>query len=136
MIWIFTFVSVNPFYLTLHVIYILWYNPTAIARALIVQPSLLLLDEATSSLDTESEIAVQTALDELLSSNENKIGGKMITTVVIAHRLRTVQNANKIVVLQKGRVVEEGTHHELLTAPVGIYRQMVELSSSSGLLPG
>lgn len=109
---------------------------TAIARALIVQPSLLLLDEATSSLDTESEIAVQKALDELLSSNQNQNSGKTITTVIIAHRLRTVQNANKIVVLQKGRVVEEGTHQELLAVPMGIYRQMVELSGSSGVLPG
>jgi ABC-type multidrug transport system fused ATPase/permease subunit len=110
--------------------------PTAIARALIVQPSLLLLDEATSSLDTESEIAVQTALDELLSTNQNQNSGKTITTVVIAHRLRTVQNANKIVVLQKGRVVEEGTHQELITIPMGIYRQMVELSGGNGILPG
>ena len=111
-------------------------TPEAIARALIVQPSLLLLDEATSSLDTESEIAVQKALDELLSSNQNQNSGKTITTVVIAHRLRTVQNANKIVVLRRGRVVEEGTHQELLTTPMGIYRQMIELSGSSGVLPG
>ena len=101
----------------------------AIARALIVQPSLLLLDEATSSLDTESEIAVQQALDDLLSHSSNKI-----TTVVIAHRLRTVQNANKIVVLQNGRVVEEGTHQELLLQPNGIYRHMVERSGTSGIL--
>ena len=108
----------------------------AIARALIVQPSLLLLDEATSSLDTESEIAVQTALDELLTGNKDQSSCKTITTVVIAHRLRTVQNANKIVVLQKGHVVEEGTHQELMAVPMGIYRQMVELSGSNGILPG
>jgi ABC-type multidrug transport system fused ATPase/permease subunit len=104
---------------------------------LIVQPSLLLLDEATSSLDTESEIAVQQALDELLSSSKNNHGrNKTITTVVIAHRLRTVQNANKIVVLQGGCAVEEGTHQELLSSPKGIYRQMVELSGTTGVLPG
>ena len=72
-----------------------------------------------------------------IKANQNQLAdSQIITTVVIAHRLRTVQNAHKIVVLQKGRVVEEGTHQELLTAPTGIYRQMVELSSSSGLLPG
>jgi ATP-binding cassette, subfamily B, bacterial MsbA len=103
--------------------------PLAIARALIVQPSLLLLDEATSSLDTESEIAVQQALDELLLHSNNQI-----TTVVIAHRLRTVQNAHKIVVLQNGRVVEEGTHHELLLQPAGVYRRMVERAGSTGVL--
>lgn len=103
---------------------------TAIARAFIVQPSLLLLDEATSSLDTESEIAVQNALDELLLQENNPI-----TTVVIAHRLRTVQNANKIVVLQNGSVVEEGTHTELLGRLNGVYRQMVERAGNTGVLP-
>jgi ATP-binding cassette subfamily B (MDR/TAP) protein 1 len=121
-----------------HLLKFFTFLTTAIARALIVQPSLLLLDEATSSLDTESEMAVQKALDELLSSNHpsRNSGKKTITTVVIAHRLRTVQNANKIVVLQKGRVVEEGTHQELMSIPMGIYRQMVELSGSNGILPG
>jgi ABC-type multidrug transport system fused ATPase/permease subunit len=101
----------------------------AIARALIMQPSLLLLDEATSSLDTESELAVQQALDELLLHSNNQI-----TTVVIAHRLRTVQNAHKIVVIQNGQVVEEGTHHALLLQPTGVYRRMVEWAGSTGVL--
>eukprot|EP00439_Symbiodinium_sp_Y106_P081150 s1502_g20.t1 len=78
----------------------------AIARALIRKPAVLLLDEATSALDSASERAVQKALDELL-----EVGGR--TTIVIAHRLSTVRNAHQICVLDKGKVVEQGTHEDI-----------------------
>lgn len=96
-----------------------------------VQPhSLLILDEATSSLDAESESAVQQALDQLL-----QLHGSM-TTLVIAHRLRTVKNADKIVVLDSGGVVlEQGHHNELMQRKDSIYRTMVENAGDSGILP-
>ena len=100
----------------------------AIARAVHKHPSLLLLDEATSALDYASETAVQQALDELLLANQD------MTTVIIAHRLRTVRNADSIVVLQDGRVAEQGTHKELLRKE-GVYRGMVERAEATGVLP-
>jgi subfamily B ATP-binding cassette protein MsbA len=77
----------------------------AIARAILKNPPILLLDEATSALDTESERLVQEALEILMADR---------TVVVIAHRLSTITNANKIVVLDEGKICEEGTHKELL----------------------
>ncbi|KJH46451.1 ABC transporter, ATP-binding protein [Dictyocaulus viviparus] len=88
----------------------------AIARALIKKPQILLLDEATSALDTESEQAVQAALDK---AKENR------TTLCIAHRLSTIRNAAKIIVFDKGRIVEQGTHDELMAIKDGIYHGMV-----------
>jgi ATP-binding cassette subfamily B (MDR/TAP) protein 1 len=79
----------------------------AIARAMIKNPAVLLLDEATSALDSESERIVQGALDDLLAKYKR-------TTIVIAHRLSTIRNADKIAVVDKGKIVEEGTHDELM----------------------
>ncbi|PZM16058.1 ABC transporter ATP-binding protein [Rhizobium tubonense] len=90
----------------------------SIARALVRNAPILLLDEATSALDTESEAAVQKALDEAMSGR---------TVVVIAHRLSTVVRADKIVVMQQGRVVEEGNHETLAVARDGLYARLNNL---------
>ena len=79
----------------------------AIARAILKDPAILLLDEATSALDTESERVVQAALDSLMERHKR-------TTIVIAHRLSTIRNADKICVVNKGKIVEQGTHDELI----------------------
>jgi subfamily B ATP-binding cassette protein MsbA len=89
----------------------------AIARAILKAPRLLILDEATSSLDNESEAAIQDALDRLMKGR---------TTFVIAHRLTTIQKADRIFVMDKGRIVEEGTHAELLERR-GLYHHLYTL---------
>jgi ABC-type multidrug transport system fused ATPase/permease subunit len=90
----------------------------AIARAILKDPKILILDEATSSLDSESEQLVQNALDKLMKNR---------TSIVIAHRLSTVRNADKIVVLENGRIVETGTHDELMHLKSGAYRMLNEM---------
>jgi subfamily B ATP-binding cassette protein MsbA len=95
----------------------------AIARALLKNAPILILDEATSALDTQSERLVQRALTNLMQGR---------TTIVIAHRLTTIHRANKIIVLERGRVVDFGTHEELM-ARGGIYRDLYELQFSDEL---
>ena len=86
----------------------------AIARALLLKPSFLLLDEATSALDNESEYFIQRAFDKAMQDR---------TTIVIAHRLSTIENADRIVVMDQGRIVEQGSHAELI-ALHGAYYQL------------
>ncbi|KIO77370.1 multidrug ABC transporter ATPase [Pedobacter lusitanus] len=90
----------------------------AIARAVLKAPRILILDEATSALDSESERLVQDALDKLMEGR---------TSIVIAHRLATVRQADKIIVLDKGQIVEEGTHVELIGVDGGLYRNLSEM---------
>ena len=97
----------------------------AIARALVRRPSVLLLDEATSALDTESEAVVQRALDDVMRV-------RSMTTIVVAHRLSTVKNANRIVVIDKGTIQEVGTHQELLSREGSVYRGLVKRQLEGG----
>mmetsp|Transcript_6876 Transcript_6876/g.10097 ORF Transcript_6876/g.10097 Transcript_6876/m.10097 type:complete len:186 (-) Transcript_6876:188-745(-) len=89
----------------------------AIARAVVRNPKILLLDEATSALDSESEKIVQKALDKAASGR---------TTIVIAHRLSTIQHADTIAVVSDGKIVEKGTHQELMTSHGGVYSSLVK----------
>jgi ABC-type multidrug transport system fused ATPase/permease subunit len=95
----------------------------AIARALLKNPPILIFDEATSALDTESEMLVQEAIQNLLHHR---------TAVVIAHRLSTIQQADRIAVMDKGRIVEMGTHNELLMQEDGLYRRLYMIQSRAG----
>jgi ABC-type multidrug transport system fused ATPase/permease subunit len=89
----------------------------AIARALLMNPRILILDDSTSSVDTQTEKMIQAALDALMEGR---------TTFVIAHRLSTVRRADVILVLDKGQIVERGTHHELLERG-GLYKEIHDL---------
>ena len=93
----------------------------SIARAILKNPQILILDEATSALDTESERVVQEALDRLMVGR---------TSFVIAHRLSTIKNADKIMVLEKGRLVEQGTHDELMQLD-GLYAHLYKIQYRS-----
>lgn len=90
----------------------------AIARAVLKNPAILLLDEATSALDAESERVVQQALDRLMKSR---------TTVMVAHRLSTIQNADLISVLQDGKIIEQGNHSTLVDNRNGAYFKLINL---------
>ncbi|MBW6482381.1 MAG: ATP-binding cassette domain-containing protein [Vicingaceae bacterium] len=90
-----------------------------IARAVLKNPPIMLLDEATSALDTESEQLVQEALNQLMKNR---------TSVVVAHRLSTIQNADEIVVINNGKIVEQGTHKELLESPTSsVYKKLIAI---------
>ena len=91
----------------------------SIARAVLKNPPIMILDEATSALDTESERLVQKALENMMKNR---------TSIVIAHRLSTIQNADRIIVMQKGEIVEQGKHEELL-AKKSVYQKLVEMQS-------
>ena len=91
----------------------------SIARAVLKNPPIMILDEATSALDTESERLVQTALENMMKNR---------TSIVIAHRLSTIQNADNIVVLNKGKIVEQGKHDELIKIK-GTYKKLVDMQS-------
>ena len=93
----------------------------AIARALLKNPSILILDEATSSLDSESEKLVQEALEILMEGR---------TSIIIAHRLSTIRSADQILVLDKGKITEQGTHQELIALENGIYKNLSNLQFS------
>lgn len=96
----------------------------AIARAIVKNPSILLLDEATSALDAESEKSVQEALDRVMVGR---------TTVVVAHRLSTIRNADMIAVVQHGKIVETGSHEELISNPSSAYASLVQLQETASL---
>ena len=91
----------------------------SIARAVLKNPPIMVLDEATSALDTESEKLVQVALENMMQNR---------TSIVIAHRLSTIQKADTIVVMQKGRIVEQGNHEQLM-AMNGMYNRLVSMQS-------
>jgi ABC-type multidrug transport system fused ATPase/permease subunit len=99
----------------------------SIARAILDDPKILILDEATSAVDTESEVQIQQALDNLMEGR---------TTLAIAHRLSTVKNATKLVVMEAGRIVEEGSHDELIQKEDGLYRRLVDMQSRLGATIG
>ncbi len=88
----------------------------AIARAILADPSILLLDEATSALDAESEFLVKEALERIMKGR---------TVLVIAHRLSTVKNADCVCVIQNGKMIEKGTHEELIGKQNGVYQKLV-----------
>ncbi len=96
-------------------------------RALVFDPDILILDEATSSIDPESEAVIQYAIEKLISKR---------TSIIIAHRLSTIRHANKIMVLSKGRIVEYGSHEELLALENGHYKELYEMQFAQLNSPG
>ncbi|MEP7356514.1 MAG: ATP-binding cassette domain-containing protein, partial [Anaerolineales bacterium] len=95
----------------------------AIARTLLKNPSILIMDDSTSAVDTETEAEIRGALEELMAATNRRR-----TTFIIAHRIQSVVNADLILVLDKGRVVQHGRHEELLEQP-GIYRQIYDIQT-------
>jgi ATP-binding cassette, subfamily B (MDR/TAP), member 1 len=100
---------------------ILLVTRVAIARALVKKPKVLILDEATSALDSASEALVQAAIDKVMALRDH-------TTIIIAHRLSTIRNADKIALIADGKVLEQGTHEQLIAKPLGRYRRLFESS--------
>lgn len=98
----------------------------AIARALLKNPAILILDEATSSLDSESERLVQLALEELMKDR---------TSIVIAHRLSTIMDADNILIIENGKVIEQGSHTELVSKETGLYHYLYSLQSNEKIRP-
>ena len=98
----------------------------SIARAILADPKILVLDEATASVDTETERAIQDSLDQLVKGR---------TTISIAHRLSTLRNADRLIVLENGKVVERGTHTELV-AQKGTYYKLLQLQSKALAMRG
>jgi len=96
----------------------------SIARALLKNPPIMIFDEATSALDNESEVLVQEAIEHLMKER---------TTFVIAHRLSTIRNANEIIVMDKGKIVQQGKHEDLLNDENGIYKKLYELQFRTDL---
>ena len=94
----------------------------SIARAILNNPRILILDEATSSVDTETEKLIQEAIDRLVANR---------TTIAIAHRLSTLRRANRLVILEKGKMIEQGTHEELATKPDGLYAKLLRMQSET-----
>jgi len=94
----------------------------SLARALLADPRILIMDEATSSIDAYTELIIQKAMDKILEGR---------TSIVIAHRLSTVRNADKIVVIEGGRIVETGSHNELLEKG-GLYKKLYEMQFKTG----
>jgi ATP-binding cassette subfamily B protein len=92
----------------------------SIARAVLNNPTILILDEATSSVDTETEKLIQEALDRLIANR---------TTIAIAHRLSTLRKADRLVILDKGQIVEQGSHEDLSNKEDGVYAKLVRMQS-------
>ncbi len=95
----------------------------ALARAMLCRPRILILDEATSSVDAYTEVLIQRALETLLRGR---------TAIVIAHRLSTIRHADSIVVINEGRIVQQGTHVELMQNMGGLYRKLSDHGDGSG----
>ena len=89
-----------------------------IARAILKNPDIMIFDEATSALDSESEILVQEAIERMMKNR---------TTFVIAHRLSTIRNATRILVIDRGKILQAGTHQELMLKENGLYKKLYEM---------
>ncbi|WP_394358597.1 ABC transporter ATP-binding protein [Flavobacterium agricola] len=96
----------------------------AFIRAYVAKPNILILDEATSSIDSYTEELIQTAIERLTKNS---------TSIVIAHRLATIQHADRIIVMDKGKIIEEGNHYDLITIPNGYYKKLYESQFKNNL---